>query len=165
MGRPGRQRRKNYENEDAPIQHAGINNPYNGEKLLQVSFGEVDDETRRYFKSIEARCDLNEWESDEGIIHNLRFRNLAQQLTWNLNLHVYFTNRFVVFKDVQVFLTNVYEEVQGKELVLSTDAECSVALQKLLRLSSDVHLRIFLDKLSGKYVVFFHFQLSQHSGF
>ncbi|KAI9179817.1 Nucleolar protein 9 [Blastocladiella emersonii ATCC 22665] len=90
-----------------------------------VDFGMVPHETRTYFKSIEGRMDLNEWDSQE---------------------------------DIDVFLNNVYEEVHGKELMLATDAECSLVMEKLLRLSSDVHLRIFLDKLSGNYVnLFKHF--------
>ncbi|KAJ3373809.1 hypothetical protein GGF31_008694 [Allomyces arbusculus] len=91
----------------------------------EVLFGVVDQETRQYFKSIEGRIDMNEWESEE---------------------------------DLQIFLSNVYEEVQDKELVLATDAETSVVLEKLLRISSDVHLRIFMDKMSGNFVhLFKHF--------
>lgn len=52
----------------------------------------------------------------------------------------------------QLFLENVYTEVQGKELVLATDHSCSLVLEKLLRASNDFQLRVFFDKFNGKYV-------------
>ncbi|ORZ32868.1 hypothetical protein BCR44DRAFT_57756 [Catenaria anguillulae PL171] len=54
------------------------------------------------------------------------------------------------------FLSNVYGEVVGKELSLATDSDCSIVLEKLLHISTDTHLRVFMDKLSGKYVFYFY---------
>jgi nucleolar protein 9 len=57
-----------------------------------------------------------------------------------------------VIVEQQLFLENVYTEVQGKELVLATDHSCSLVLEKLLRASNDFQLRVFFDKFNGKYV-------------
>jgi hypothetical protein len=49
----------------------------------------------------------------------------------------------------------VYEEVSGHEVDLATDHDGSRILEKLFKLSDDFTLRVFFDKLSGRYVTGF----------
>ncbi|KAF9970274.1 Nucleolar protein 9 [Actinomortierella ambigua] len=65
-------------------------------------------------------------------------------------------------EDQQLFLENVYTEVQGKELVLATDHSCSLILEKLLRVSNDFQLRVFFDKLNGNFLKLFAHRFASH---
>ncbi|KAL7745966.1 Nucleolar protein 9 [Sorochytrium milnesiophthora] len=65
-------------------------------------------------------------------------------------------------EDLHIFLTNVYGEVNGQELALAADHDCSVVLEKLLRVSSDLDLRTFFARLSGNYVNLFRHYCASH---
>ncbi|KAG0044929.1 Nucleolar protein 9 [Gryganskiella cystojenkinii] len=69
---------------------------------------------------------------------------------------------FDTAEDQQLFLENVYTEVQGKELVLATDHSCSLVLEKLLRASNDFQLRVFFDKLNGNFLKLFTHRFASH---
>lgn len=49
----------------------------------------------------------------------------------------------------RLFLDNVYAEVDGKELQLAANTSCSRLLERLIHLSDDFQVRVFLDKISG----------------
>lgn len=66
------------------------------------------------------------------------------------------------FLDQQLFVANVYTEVQDKELVLATDHSCSMVLEKLLKISSDFELRVFMDRLTGRYAELFTHRFASH---
>lgn len=53
---------------------------------------------------------------------------------------------------MRLFVDNVYEEVLGKEAELAQSYACSLILEKLLKISDQFQLRVFADKLSGRYV-------------
>ncbi|KAF9162149.1 Nucleolar protein 9 [Actinomortierella ambigua] len=69
---------------------------------------------------------------------------------------------FETAEDQQLFLENVYTEVQGKELVLATDHSCSLILEKLLRVSNDFQLRVFFDKMNGNFLKIFTHRFASH---
>ncbi len=48
-----------------------------------------------------------------------------------------------------MFLNNLYSQVDGKELELAGHPLTSRILQKLLFLSNDFQLRVFMDRLKG----------------
>jgi nucleolar protein 9 len=64
--------------------------------------------------------------------------------------------------DQQLFVSNVYSEVENKELVLATDHSCSLVLEKLLKISSDFELRVFMDRLTGRYAELFTHRFASH---
>jgi nucleolar protein 9 len=68
----------------------------------------------------------------------------------------------IFFLDQQLFVANVYTEVQDKELVLATDHSCSLVLEKLLKISSDFELRVFMDRLTGRYAELFTHRFASH---
>ncbi|KAG0218462.1 armadillo-type protein [Mortierella sp. GBAus27b] len=69
---------------------------------------------------------------------------------------------FEAVEEMQLFLENVYTEVQGKELVLATDHSCSLVLEKLLRVSNDFQLRVFFDKFNGNFLKLFTHRFASH---
>ncbi|KAG0000396.1 Nucleolar protein 9 [Entomortierella chlamydospora] len=69
---------------------------------------------------------------------------------------------FDTAEEQQLFLENVYTEVQGKELVLATDHSCSLVLEKLLRASNDFQLRVFFDKFNGNFMKLFTHRFASH---
>ncbi|KAF9579668.1 Nucleolar protein 9 [Lunasporangiospora selenospora] len=69
---------------------------------------------------------------------------------------------FETAEEQQLFLENVYTEVQGKELVLATDHSCSLVLEKLLRTSNDFQLRVFFDKFNGNFLKLFSHRFASH---
>jgi nucleolar protein 9 len=75
--------------------------------------------------------------------------------------HVHIEAHYV-FLDQQLFVANVYTEVQDKELVLATDHSCSLVLEKLLKISSDFELRVFMDRLTGRYAELFTHRFASH---
>jgi nucleolar protein 9 len=67
-----------------------------------------------------------------------------------------------LFVDQQLFVANVYSEVESKELILATDHSCSMVLEKLLKISSDFELRVFMDRLTGRYAELFTHRFASH---
>ena len=78
------------------------------------------------------------------------------------NMFLFLTFFFLTPLDQQLFLENVYTEVQGKELVLATDHSCSLVLEKLLRASNDFQLRVFFDKFNGNFLKLFTHRFASH---
>lgn len=60
------------------------------------------------------------------------------------------TDQFDSREDQEMFLENVYNEVNGKELMLATDFDTSRILERLLRQSTDFQVRVFTDRLNGR---------------
>ncbi|KAI8881502.1 ARM repeat-containing protein [Backusella circina FSU 941] len=69
---------------------------------------------------------------------------------------------FETGEDQRLFVQNVYTEVDGNELRLSTNYSCSLILEKLLKISDSFQLRVFMDKLSGKTVELFAHRFASH---
>ncbi|GAB5586639.1 Nucleolar protein 9 [Umbelopsis nana] len=69
---------------------------------------------------------------------------------------------FETTQDQQLFVSNVYSEVENKELVLATDHSCSMVLEKLLKISSDFEIRVFMDRLTGRYAELFTHRFASH---
>ncbi|CAM0141460.1 Nucleolar protein 9 [Umbelopsis sp. WA50703] len=69
---------------------------------------------------------------------------------------------FETGQDQQLFVANVYSEVESKELILATDHSCSMVLEKLLKISSDFELRVFMDRLTGRYAELFTHRFASH---
>ncbi|KAG5455433.1 MAG: hypothetical protein BJ554DRAFT_5158 [Olpidium bornovanus] len=65
-------------------------------------------------------------------------------------------------EESNLFLGNVFSEIDGKEADLATDHECSRVLEKLLRQAPDQYLRVFFDKLNGRFVELFVHRFASH---
>ncbi|KAI8138254.1 armadillo-type protein [Fennellomyces sp. T-0311] len=65
-------------------------------------------------------------------------------------------------EELRGFVSAVYEEVEGNELVLLTDPSCSVIVEKLLRISDGFQLRVFGDRIGGRSVELFTHQWGSH---
>ncbi|KAF7724497.1 Nucleolar protein 9 [Apophysomyces ossiformis] len=70
--------------------------------------------------------------------------------------------QFESAEDQRLFVGNVYTEVEGNELRLSTNYSCSLILEKLLKVSDAFQLRVFMDKLSGRSVELFAHRFASH---
>lgn len=68
----------------------------------------------------------------------------------------------IVLVDQRLFVENVYNEVEGNEIRLSTNYSCSLILEKLLKISDSFQLRVFMDKLSGNTVELFVHRFASH---
>ncbi|KAI9006925.1 armadillo-type protein [Hyaloraphidium curvatum] len=69
------------------------------------------------------------------------------------------------FEDAEeqsAFVGNVFRGLSDNELRLATDVDCSVVLEKLLRLSDDFQLRVFMDRLTGRFADLFRHQYASH---
>lgn len=71
-------------------------------------------------------------------------------------------NDQVESEELEILLENVYGELDGKEIMACTDFECSRIVEKLLRISSDFQIRVFCDRLNGKYHFLFMHQFGSH---
>ncbi|CAO3620810.1 unnamed protein product [Cunninghamella echinulata] len=69
---------------------------------------------------------------------------------------------FEFAEDQRLFVDNVYSEVEGNELRLSTNYSCSLILEKLLKISDGFQLRVFTDKLAGCTVELFAHRFASH---
>ncbi|KAH6572523.1 hypothetical protein BASA50_005081 [Batrachochytrium salamandrivorans] len=65
-------------------------------------------------------------------------------------------------EDMQLFVSNVYNEIQGRELIVSGDYATSRILEKLLRGSNDVQIRMFTTCLVGHAHRLFTHQFASH---
>jgi nucleolar protein 9 len=52
--------------------------------------------------------------------------------------------------------------LEDNELRLATDYDCSRILEKLLRLSDDFQLRVFMDRITGRFADVFRHQYASH---
>ncbi|KJE92160.1 hypothetical protein CAOG_03179 [Capsaspora owczarzaki ATCC 30864] len=57
-------------------------------------------------------------------------------------------NAFQDEADRDLFVSNVYTELEGNELALAQDQHCSRIVEKLLKASNPFHLRVFMDRIS-----------------
>lgn len=62
----------------------------------------------------------------------------------------------------QLFVNNVYSEVENREFILATDHGCSLVLEKLLNISSDFELRVLFDKFNGRFSELFTHRFASH---
>ena len=102
--------------------------PINDSSILDV--GLMESETRDYFVHVEKLLEDQEFETIQG----------SPQLIWMQ----------LSWLDQQLFIQNVYAEVDGKELLIASDYETSRILEKLLRASTDFQIRVFADRLNGQ---------------
>ena len=59
-------------------------------------------------------------------------------------------NQFADAEERDVFLTNVYREADGKELIIASSQSCSRLLEKLILVSSPEQLKTLFQTLSGE---------------
>lgn len=65
-------------------------------------------------------------------------------------------------EELHLLLDNIYDEVDGQELLLITDFGCSRIMEKLIRSSQEFHLRVLMDRLSGKFVSLMCHRFASH---
>ncbi len=56
----------------------------------------------------------------------------------------------------------MYSEVDGKERIIAGDFQASRILEKLLQSSTDFHIRVFMDRLSGGFDELVQHQFASH---
>ena len=118
--------------------------------------------------------DRDETDKTREIVHRPRFYSNVDAATLNYFKHVeqLVDEEKLTFapeteevdgnslKDL--FIGNVYKEIEGKELLLVCDHETSRVLEKILAKSDDFQLRVFLDRLSGRYVTLSRDRFASH---
>jgi nucleolar protein 9 len=72
------------------------------------------------------------------------------------------SQEFETMEEQQLFLSNVFDELDGKEVLIATDYETSRILEKLLKSASDFQLRVFSDRLNGSFAELFSHQFASH---
>lgn len=109
-----------------------------------VGFDALDDEAKTYFKSIEELLteDAMLLQSDEGRMGmaRVRFSSCNDKVS-----------RLHSIIDRDLLLQNIYTEVDGKELLLAADYDGSRIMEKLIRVSSDFHRRVLMDRFRGRF--------------
>ncbi|KAI8895550.1 armadillo-type protein [Globomyces pollinis-pini] len=72
------------------------------------------------------------------------------------------TKEFETPDEKYMFISNAFNEVNGKELIIASDFEGSRILEKLLKSASDFQIRVFADRLTGNYEGLFKHQFASH---
>lgn len=121
-----------------------------------ADYGRLDLDVIQYFQGVEKMLDDEEkFETVEGKLELELFFSHFQ-------MHSHLTNHNLPNSDRALFVSNVYREVELKELKVATDPESSRVLEKLLRASNDFQLRIFADRLRGSYASLFTHRFASH---
>lgn len=60
------------------------------------------------------------------------------------------SNAFATLEDRTLFLSNLYREVDGKELKIASSQSCSRLMERLIQLSTPAQLKKLFQKFSGK---------------
>ncbi|TPX70190.1 hypothetical protein SpCBS45565_g01889 [Spizellomyces sp. 'palustris'] len=107
------------------------------------------------------------WESDKPSKPALQnqpfFGHLSpDDQTYFLTLAPRLDSPFETAEDQTLFVQAMYRELDGKELIVASSPECSMVLEKLLKLSDDFRLRIFFDRLNGRFGDLFRHQFGSH---
>lgn len=105
----------------------------------QVSYGVLSDDLLKYCKNIENTL------SDLRLNENKSFDKNNDSVT-----------------QIDLLVTNVFEQLDSNELVAVTNGDCSRVIEKLLRESSDYFVIMFADRLSGSYPDLFRHQFASH---
>ena len=66
------------------------------------------------------------------------------------------------FDDLSVLLANTYKEIDGKEVLITKDYSTSRILEKILQVSTDFQIRVFMERLSGQFLDLCQHQFSSH---
>ncbi|KNC97625.1 uncharacterized protein SPPG_07093 [Spizellomyces punctatus DAOM BR117] len=107
------------------------------------------------------------WESDKPSKPALQnqpfFGHLSpDEQMYFLTLEPRLDSPFETAEDQTLFVQAMYRELDGKELIVASSPECSMVLEKLLKLSDDFRLRIFFDRLNGRFGDLFRHQFGSH---
>lgn len=66
------------------------------------------------------------------------------------------------YDDLSVLLANTYKEIDGKEVLITKDYSTSRILEKILQVSTDFQIRVFMERLSGQFLDLYQHQFSSH---
>lgn len=65
-------------------------------------------------------------------------------------------------EESSMLLQSILEEINGKELALSTDPQCSLVMENVCRHASEKTLRILLDRMTGSFFVLASHRYGSH---
>eukprot|EP00833_Pecoramyces_ruminatium_P000647 jgi/Orpsp1_1/1174679/evm.model.c7180000050950.1 len=104
--------------------------------------------------------DVNNWDNDIQAHYGRPSPDILQYFS---NIEKMLTDQeFEDEEQHEMFLNNIYKEIDGNELQLATDKECSRIMEKILRLSNDAQIRVFLNQLNEKYIELFTHRYGSH---
>ncbi|KAK9768120.1 Nucleolar protein 9 [Basidiobolus ranarum] len=121
-----------------------------------VSHNEQHDDPNNYYNQ-----GGNDWDHNFSRAHYGRLDPDIQQYFKGVESKLE-NDGFENDEERDLFLENVYAEVDNKELQLTTDHSCSLILEKLFKISNEFQLRVFFSKLPGKFIECFVHRFASH---
>ncbi|ORX54716.1 ARM repeat-containing protein [Piromyces finnis] len=104
--------------------------------------------------------DVNNWDNDVQAHYGRPSTDILQYFS---NIEKMLSEQeFENEEEHEMFLNNIYKEIDGNELQLATDKECSRIMEKILRVSNDGQIRVFLNQLNEKYIELFTHRYGSH---
>lgn len=137
--------------DDVQQNHQSAGPGYSASVPSQPFYGLVPTDIRQYAMNVEILLDEQNFEDAEG----------GDFVRIRLSKGLSTTNHNALLEQA-TFLGNIYRGFEDNELRLATDYDCSRILEKLLRLSDDFQLRVFMDRLTGRFADLFRHQYASH---
>lgn len=106
-------------------------------------FGPLDPDVKAYFRTVDEQ--LREWQEERPNVESDIDPNEGVQL-FDRNLVFYV---FDHLPERRMFFTAALSEMNGKELQLAADPECSPVLERMLYSMDDFVRRVFTDSFAG----------------
>ncbi|ORX85396.1 ARM repeat-containing protein [Anaeromyces robustus] len=128
-------------------------NQYNENYENYENYEESVDNKKKLF-------DANNWDNDVQAHYGRPSPDILQYFS---NIEKMISEQeFENEEEHEMFLSNIYKEIDGNELQLATDKECSRIMEKILRISNDAQIRVFLNQLNEKYIELFTHRYGSH---
>lgn len=118
---------------------------------VQPFYGLVPTDIRQYAMNVEKMLEEQVFEDSEG----LRWRSFLGKSILSISAPWTAT-------DQTNFIGNIFRGFEDNELRLATDYDGSRILEKLLKLSDEFQLRVFMDRLTGRFADLFRHQYASH---
>ncbi|KAF8314735.1 ARM repeat-containing protein, partial [Clavulina sp. PMI_390] len=106
---------------------------------IEAPFGYVDADVKAYFRTVDLK--LREWQDGTN-----------EEVPEGVDLN----------EDRKAFIIAALTEMDGKELQLATDPDCSTILERLSYSMDDFSRRVFMDKLAGSYTKLAKHRFASH---
>ncbi|KAG4091742.1 ARM repeat-containing protein [Neocallimastix lanati (nom. inval.)] len=127
-------------------------NQYENENYESEKYDNVDNKKKLF--------DVNNWDNDVQAHYGRPSPDILQYFS---NIEKMLSEQeFEDEEEHEMFLNNIYKEIDGNELQLATDKECSRIMEKILKVSNDAQIRVFLNQLNEKYIELFTHRYGSH---
>lgn len=115
----------------------------------EAPFGYVDPDVKAYFRTVDEQ--IQSWQEDRTQQSDEGADLDPNEGACLLCISASNTHCFLAAK--RVFFIAALSEMSGKEKQLATDPDCSVILERMVYSMDDFVLRVFVDRLSGSWVL------------